>query len=129
MITEVPIIQKLGDWFAGQINKMVSIWYGHPSWKSYMPGIKKPRLLNFLIETLNLTVSWIASFGNLLGPPWNNWNKFTTKFVLDSYAKIAKLKYKLKTFFLIRIIIRKIILGRFSFKFQCGTISWLIFLR
>ena len=38
-ITEVPIIQKPANWFAEQINGLVSILYGPPSWKSFKTDI------------------------------------------------------------------------------------------
>ena len=34
-MTEVPIIWKPVHWFAEQINGLVSIWQGPPSWKCY----------------------------------------------------------------------------------------------
>ena len=37
-ITEVPIIWKPVNWLAKQINGLVSIWQGPPSWKSYEEG-------------------------------------------------------------------------------------------
>ena len=34
-MTEVHIIEKPVHWFAEQINRLVSMWQGPPSWKSY----------------------------------------------------------------------------------------------